>query len=132
LTVTKLKEAGHERDKNVSTCRRLIRNLLIKSFLYGIIFISVKVLKNEERGFMQVRTSCEKLIQDMSFSLPDRCSVKDLVSAGIFKSHPAAYNARKVNEGPPYIKAMGRVIYPKDGVIEWLNMNRHETLSKEA
>lgn len=74
-------------------------------------------------------SECEKFINKIAETLPNPCSVKDLVRVGIFKSSPNARNFRSANKGPPYIQLTkwGRVIYPKEGVIKWLQRNVHET-----
>lgn len=51
---------------------------------------------------------------------PDFLSRADLVSAGIFPSHGAAYACQKAGKGPPYIKLGRKVIYPKKEIERWL------------
>jgi len=65
--------------------------------------------------------ACQEYIQKLIANLPDECTVKDLIAAGIYPSRQAAYFGRSRNSGPPYVLLGGRVVYPKQSVIEWLN-----------
>lgn len=70
--------------------------------------------------------ACDLFIKKIQEKLPDECSAKDLVAVGLFKSEQAAAMARYMHNSPGFFKLGGRVIYPKDSVIEWLKENKHE------
>lgn len=72
-------------------------------------------------------SACENYINEVKINLPDKCSVEDLIEQGIFKSPQAAAHARRVGDTPDYFKLGRRIMYPKDGVIEWLNEKKHES-----
>lgn len=67
--------------------------------------------------FMQ---ACDRFIKNLAETLPNLCKVQDLIDAGIFSNRYSAAYARKTKMGPPHIKLAYRVVYPKEGVIEWL------------
>ena len=75
--------------------------------------------------------SCQEFLQKLIDSLPEECGVKDLIAAGIYHTRQAAYFGRARNSGPPYILVGGRVVYPKSGVINWIN-NRNEHVKEEG
>lgn len=67
---------------------------------------------------------CDVWIEKSTASLPDPCTPADLVKAGIFHSVQNTSAVRKTYKGPPFLKVAGRIVYPKDGVIEWLKKNK--------
>lgn len=71
-------------------------------------------------------TICSDWIEKMKNILPERCSTKDLVDVGIFTSPYAACYARKIGNCPPFFKFGGRIMFPKEGVIEWMEGKKHE------
>lgn len=60
-------------------------------------------------------------IKEVLNGCPDFMRPKDLVSLGIFRDVHAVYLARKNKTGPDYIKLNYNIVYPKAGVIEFLN-----------
>lgn len=71
--------------------------------------------------------ACQMFIEVVKNSLPDLATPKDLVKAGIYKTEQAAYAARTKGRSPPYLRIPQRgVIYPKAGVIEFLEKNTHD------
>lgn len=73
--------------------------------------------------------SCEDYIKKASTVLPDLCKTKDLVKLGIYSSEQAAHNARKKGLAPDYFKmAHGNIVYPKKGIIEFLEKSKHDSV----
>lgn len=71
--------------------------------------------------------ACQDLILKLKRFLPDLLTSKDLVSLGVYKTAQAAYMARIKGKCPPFMKIPFRgVVYPKDGVIEFLERNSHD------
>lgn len=71
-------------------------------------------------------SSCDDYIEKITRDLPDPCTTKDLIKAGIFSSDQAASYARRHGIAPDFFKFKGRgVIYPKDGVIAYLERSKH-------
>ena len=65
--------------------------------------------------------SCDEFIENAKRTLPVRCTVKDLIDLGIYKSDQAAAYARKNGTSPDFFKMPNRtVMYPKSGVISYL------------
>lgn len=69
---------------------------------------------------------CDIWIQNICSNLPENCRTEDLVKAGIYHSAGASCMARKKGNCPPYIRIGGKIIYPKDGVIQWLKDQKNE------
>ena len=69
------------------------------------------------------------LISRLLERYPDVLSSKDLIELGLFSSICMAYRARKVGESPPYIKVGQKIMYPKEGVMEF--MSEHIYSGKE-
>jgi len=65
---------------------------------------------------------CEEYLEHLELKLPELCTVKDLISVGIYHSNMVASNARKSGNTPPYFQHYkgGKVTYPRSGVIQWL------------
>jgi predicted DNA-binding transcriptional regulator AlpA len=60
-------------------------------------------------------------------TLPEVCSISDLVSARIFNSRQAAYSVRKKGMFPDYFKIPGRgICFAKQSVLDWLKSQLHE------
>lgn len=51
---------------------------------------------------------------------PELLSTEELVTLGIFNSTGGAYFARRHGTGPAFIKEGRKVLYPKDGVITFV------------
>ncbi len=75
-------------------------------------------------------SACEEYIVKMMRSLPERCSVKDLIRAGIYGSPVSAYHARKCGKGPEYFQFEHTIVYPKQAVIDYLKKSMHKTKEK--
>lgn len=71
--------------------------------------------------------ACEKFIEKLNSQLPEICRVADLIKHGIFTSPTDAREARLRGDSPPYFqcKAKGKILYPKEGVIEWFKGKIH-------
>jgi len=52
--------------------------------------------------------------------MPEFMSSQDLVDLGIYASIDSAYQARKKESGPQFIKLKHKILYPKQLVIEFL------------
>lgn len=68
---------------------------------------------------------CENFIQKIATELPEKCTDRDLVRHGIYNSPQSAKYARSVGTSPPYFKFGSRVVYPKEGVVQWLRDQRY-------
>lgn len=70
--------------------------------------------------------SCDAFIKRAMKELPEMCTVKDLLKLGIYRSEQAAAHARRKGLSPDYFKLPHRgVLYPKQGVIEFLKQSQH-------
>lgn len=71
--------------------------------------------------------ACEKFIEKLNTQLPEMCRVADLVKHGIYSNATDAMEGRMKGDHPPYIqcKNKGKILYPKDGVIDWLKGKIH-------
>ena len=66
-------------------------------------------------------TACDDYISKVEQMLPDLATTKDLIKAGIYRSDQAASAARRKGQAPSFFRFNKRVvIYPKQGVIEFL------------
>ena len=70
--------------------------------------------------------ACDNYIVMMQTLLPDQCCPKDLVKVGLFKSRASICWAMKHNQSPAYFKLGGRVMFPKESIIEWLKERKHD------
>lgn len=71
--------------------------------------------------------SCQSFIEKINREAPELLCPKDLVKWGIFKTPQAAYIARKKNMGPPYFRLpQNGVLYPRNGVVDYLTKHRHD------
>jgi hypothetical protein len=66
-----------------------------------------------------------QFIRKLEIELPEVCSTTDLMKFGIYNSPQSARLARKKKRGPAYIQMGRKVIYPKQGVIEFLKQSAH-------
>ena len=80
----------------------------------------------------------KSFISKLKRTLPDLCSVKDLLKVGIYRSEQAAYSARRTGNCPFnfYFPCRGYV-YPKESVIEFVekvarSSSKRETRIKDA
>lgn len=71
--------------------------------------------------------SCEEYLEKIERSLPELCSVEDLIDVGIYNNPAIAFADRKKGEAPDYFQIgfHKRVIYPRGGVIAWLRDKIH-------
>lgn len=74
-------------------------------------------------------SACDDWINKIAEMLPETCTVQDLVKVKIFNTPGMAYQARIHRNGPPYFQLGNRkkIIYPKNGIIEWLKEKKHES-----
>jgi hypothetical protein len=64
---------------------------------------------------------CDEMIHKLTDSLPDICTINDLINAGIINHRATMEYYRKKNIGPPFLRLSARKIYyPKDGITRWL------------
>ena len=77
-------------------------------------------------------SACDDFIQKIESMLPECCTVQDLIKAKIFSTTGMAYQARLSKDGPPYFQLGNRkkIIYPRDGIIQWLKERKHESGAK--
>lgn len=75
---------------------------------------------------------CNEFIRKIREILPDPCTVKDLVKVGIFRTPQSARGVRMSGIGPSHFKLGKRILYPKDGIIEWLIKGKKEEVSEEC
>lgn len=68
-----------------------------------------------------------EFLDKMHAHLPDLVDTKDLIKIGLYKSHSAAQYARDNQLGPPFFQIGKRVVYMRDGIIEWLKANARDT-----
>jgi hypothetical protein len=72
--------------------------------------------------------TCEEVIQKLDRTLPNFCTVKDLIKIGLFKSPQAARSARLANCAPPFFKMGAKtILFPKEGVIKWLRRGMNDS-----
>lgn len=71
-------------------------------------------------------SACDEYILKLNRLLPENCRVQDLVQRGLFSSAQTARLGRLTGDTPSYFKLGGRVVYPKEAVIEWLENRKHE------
>lgn len=70
----------------------------------------------------------KSLIAKLKRKLPELCSVSDLIKIGVYRSEQAAYSGRKTGKCPPHFRLPFRgIVYPRDGVIEFLMLNANKT-----
>lgn len=77
-------------------------------------------------------SACDDYIEKIEKLLPESCTVQDLVRVKIFNTPGMAYQARIHKDGPPYFQLGNRkkIIYPRDGIIQWLKERKHESGQK--
>jgi predicted DNA-binding transcriptional regulator AlpA len=70
---------------------------------------------------LKQRNHCDEYIENIRRILPDACTTKDLIRAGIYHSAQSAANERRAGKGPSHFKLKNRaVFYPKSAVIDYL------------
>ncbi len=70
---------------------------------------------------------CEKFIRKIEKKLPEICTVKDLIEAGLYNSRQAARSARLTHTSPPFFKCgKKKIFFSRDGVVRWLREGYHE------
>lgn len=70
---------------------------------------------------------CEETIEKLGRSLPDLCTVHDLIRVGIIKHRNSMEYYRRNNMGPPYVRLSERkIFYPKHGILHWLKDNSYD------
>jgi hypothetical protein len=77
-------------------------------------------------------SSCENFIQKLKETLPPLCTAKHLVEAGLYSSPQAVAMARYAGKSPEYFKIGGAIKFPREGVINFLDLNKHETDSSKS
>ena len=77
-------------------------------------------------------SACDDYIENIEKMLPESCTVQDLIKVRIFTTAGMAYQARVSKDGPPYFQLGNRrkIIYPRNGIIQWLKERKHESGSK--
>lgn len=70
---------------------------------------------------------CEEYLEKLTETLPELCTVTDLIKAGIYHNHANACVDRKIGQSPEYFQCgfHKRVFYPRGGVIAWLRNRIH-------
>lgn len=69
----------------------------------------------------------EQFIETVQRRLPELATAKDLVRCGMYRSPQAAYAARRTGKCPPYLRIPQRgIVYPKNGVLQFLKGTCHE------
>lgn len=68
--------------------------------------------------------ACDDFINRLDKELPELASTGDLIRAGIFKSHQAAYLARHSGTGPEFFRMYQKALYPKKGVLEFMRRGK--------
>jgi len=77
--------------------------------------------------------ACDDFIKKIEKTLPDLCTVKDLIKVGFYKSPQAARSARIANCSPPYFKlGEKKIIFPKEGIIRWLKKGKNASWDSEC
>jgi len=59
-------------------------------------------------------------------SLPPLLTSQHLVDIGLYPNKDASYVARINGQSPPFIKLERKILYPKEGVIEFLEQRMHK------
>lgn len=60
--------------------------------------------------------------------LPETCTAKDLIHAGLYSSAQAIRCARLAGKCPDHFRLGRRIVYPKKSIIEWLKESKCEHL----
>ena len=59
-------------------------------------------------------------------SRPALLTSQDLVDIGLYATKDTAYVARIKGQSPPFVKLERKILYPKEGVIEFLEQRLHK------
>lgn len=65
-------------------------------------------------------------------TLPDFLRPCDLVSLGLFSSRDALYSARAGGKSPDFIRVGRRIIYPKAGILDFIERHLHKGTFKSS
>lgn len=69
---------------------------------------------------------CEELIEHWTATLPEVCTINDLIRAGIVNHRATMEYYRKKKLGPPFLRLSARrIYYPKSGILKWMKDNSH-------
>jgi hypothetical protein len=61
------------------------------------------------------------LISKIINNVPELATTRDLIKTGLYRSEQAAYMARRQRRSPPWMRLPGLgIVYPRDGIIEFL------------
>jgi hypothetical protein len=72
-------------------------------------------------------SACDLYIERLNAMLPNLATTKDLVEAGIYRSHQSACTARRIGKSPVYFKLPCRgIVYPKSGVLDFVKAHATE------
>ena len=74
-------------------------------------------------------TDC--IFEKIEKNYPELLRARDLVSIGLYSDPCVAFVARKNCTGPEYFRIGGRILYPKEGVIKFLQEKLVNTTNKE-
>ena len=75
--------------------------------------------------------ACDELIHKLTETLPDICTINDLIKAGIVNHRATMEYYRKREMGPPFLRLSARKIYyPKSGILKWMRENSHACQKK--
>lgn len=70
--------------------------------------------------------ACEELIAKLTETLPEICTINDLIKAGIVNHRATMEYYRRKKLGPPFLRLSARrIYYPKAGVLKWMRDNSH-------
>lgn len=70
--------------------------------------------------------ACDELIAKLTDSLPEVCTINDIIKAGIVNSRATMEYYRRKKMGPPYLRLSARrIYYPKAGILKWMRDNSY-------
>lgn len=68
--------------------------------------------------------ACDELIAQLTETLPEICTINDLIRAGIVHNRASMEYYRRKKMGPAFLRVSPRrIYYPKAGVLKWLKEN---------
>lgn len=69
---------------------------------------------------------CDDMIDKLTASLPEICTINDLIRAGIVNNRATMEYYRRKKLGPPFLRLSARrIYYPKLGILKWMRENSH-------
>lgn len=69
---------------------------------------------------------CEELIAKLTETLPEICTINDLIRAGLVSNRSIMEYYRRKKLGPPFLRFSSRKIYyPRSGILKWMRDNSH-------